>query len=330
MHLRLFYVCFPMRALLILACLLCIPAVPALSAEPMTYRLKWLINASTAGDVVALHQNCFSRAGLDVTVKPGGPERDAIRELELGYAQFGVASADQVIRAMDKGADVVVVAQLFQVNPLQWIYRSADLAIKKPADLLGKTVGITYGGNDEAILRALLAASGMKENQVRLASVRYDYTPFFQKKIPVWPVYANLQGILLEEKLRENGESAAFLNPAAFGIRFVANSVVTSRKMMEEHPETVRRFVRALLEGWEIAMDPAREADTMAALSRYDKDTPAVLLRRQLAVTRNMIQPDPATPIGHIDIPAWEETEAIMVKQGLIAKPVGVAKALRP
>ncbi len=53
----------------------------------------------------------------------GDPERDAIRELELGNATFGVASADQVIRARAKGAPVVVIAQLFQINPLQWIYR---------------------------------------------------------------------------------------------------------------------------------------------------------------------------------------------------------------
>ncbi|MDL2330028.1 ABC transporter substrate-binding protein [Desulfosarcina sp. OttesenSCG-928-A07] len=298
--------------------------------ETVTYRLKWLINASTAGDVVALHQNCFAREGLDVTLKPGGPERDAIRELELGYAQFGVASADQVIRAMDKGAKVVVVAQLFQVNPLQWIYRPADISIQTPVDLAGKTVGITYGGNDEAIMRALLSVSGLKEDKVRLASVRYDYTPFFQKKIPIWPVYGNLQGILLEEKLRENGEAAAFLDPAAFGIRFVANSVVTSQKMMDDDPDTVRRFVSALLEGWKMAMDPAHGEDTMAVLSRYDKDTPDALLRRQIAVTRKLVQPDPALPIGHIDIAAWEATEAIMVKQGLIEKPVGIGKGLRP
>ena len=47
-----------------------------------------------------------------------------------------------------------------------------------PKDLAGKTIGITFGGNDETIMRALLASAGLKENQVKLASVRYDYTPF--------------------------------------------------------------------------------------------------------------------------------------------------------
>ena len=109
----------------------------AVAGEKAAYRLKWLINASTAGDVFAASRGLFAARGLDVDVKAGGPERDAIRELELGYAQFGVASADQVIRALSKGASVMVLAQLFQVNPLQWIYRTKDGTIEKTQDLAG-------------------------------------------------------------------------------------------------------------------------------------------------------------------------------------------------
>ena len=87
----------------------------------VTYRLKWLFNVSVLGDLYAREMGIFKKAGFDVTVKEGGPERDAIRELELGYADFGVASADQVIRARSKGSPVVVLAQIFQVNPLQWV-----------------------------------------------------------------------------------------------------------------------------------------------------------------------------------------------------------------
>ena len=72
-------------------------------------------------------------------------EKDAIKELELGHAQFGVASADQVIRAVSKGAPIVVIAQLFQINPLHWIYRPDKTPLKTPQDLKGKTIGITFG-----------------------------------------------------------------------------------------------------------------------------------------------------------------------------------------
>ena len=89
----------------------------ACAEERLNYRLKWLPNMSTVGDLYAQKYGLFKAQGFVVDVKPGGPERDAIRELELGHADFGVASADQVIRALAKGSPVVVIAQLFQRNP---------------------------------------------------------------------------------------------------------------------------------------------------------------------------------------------------------------------
>ncbi len=301
-----------------------------LADQTVAYRLKWLINASTAGDVFASQRGLFSAAGLEVAVKAGGPERDAIRELELGYAQFGVASADQVIRALSKGASVVVLAQLFRVNPLQWIYRADDGPIETVADLAGRTVGITYGGNDETIMRALLASAGMQARQVQLTSVRYDYTPFFNRQVSVWPVYRNTQGIYLTDKLADGREQAAFFNPADHGIRFVANSVVTSQKMVDRHPQTVRRFIQALLAGWYAAMLPANEAAVIEALREHDRDTSPEVMRRQLAATRAMVQPDPGIPIGRIDEGAWQQTEQIMIAQQLIPGAVDVIERMAP
>jgi NitT/TauT family transport system substrate-binding protein len=83
----------------------------------VSYRLKWLFNASVAGDIYADVNGFFKKEGLAVEVKEGGPERDAIKELEMGHAQFGVASADQVIRAVSKGSPVVVLAQLSRPIP---------------------------------------------------------------------------------------------------------------------------------------------------------------------------------------------------------------------
>jgi len=302
----------------------------ASAQEKIAYRLKWLINASTAGDIFALDQGYFSRQGLRVDVKAGGPERDAIRELELGYAQFGVASADQVIRALAKGASVAVIAQLFQVNPLQWIYRADDFTLERVRDLAGRKVGITYGGNDETIMRALLAEADLDDNQVYLASVRYDYTPFFQKRIPVWPVYRNTQGIYLADKLAANGEHAAFFDPSAHGVRFVANSVVTTQTMIARDPQIVRRFIGALLAGWRAALDEVNADAVVQAIAAYDRDTPPEIMRRQLKATRQMVWPDIETPLGYIDVDAWRQTEAIMLQQRLIPNPVNVIDDLRP
>ena len=300
------------------------------AADTITYRLKWLFNTSVVGDLFAETHQYFSAKGLTVVLKEGGPERDAIRELELKRAQFGVASADQVIRALSKGADVVVIAQFFQVNPLQWIYRSDLIKIDGLGDLKGQVLGVTFGGNDETILRTLLARGGLTENDVTLYSVRYDYTPFFTKDVNFWPVYRNAQAVFIGTKLHSAGEPFRFFNPADYGVRFVANSLVTSGEMIKNQTEMVRKFTKTLLQAWQAALNPKNIDKTIDVLRRFDRDSSITTLRQQLEITRELVQPDPKVAIGYIDVDAWKQTEQIMLEQNQVSAPVAVKRALIP
>jgi NitT/TauT family transport system substrate-binding protein len=286
--------------------------------EEVNYRLKWLFNVSAVGDLYADAQGYFARNGLKVTVKPGGPERDALKELELGHAQFGVASADQVLRAVAKGAPIVVLAQLFQVNPLHWIYRPDETPFSGPADWKGKAIGVTFGGNDETIMRALLARYRIAENEVTLFSVRYDYTPFYEGRVAFWPLYLNAQAVIIGDKLAQAGETFDVISPDRLGVKFVANSVVTTREMLEKHPDTVARFLAALRQGWQDALDPQNEEQAVQVLLQMDRETPAAVVRRQLAVTRDLMLPAPGAAFGTIDLDAWKQTAEIMAAQQLI------------
>jgi NitT/TauT family transport system substrate-binding protein len=306
------------------------PVNAANDEEALVYRLKWLKNVSTIGDLYAREAGLFHAAGLSVTLKDGGPERDAIKELELGYAQFGVASADQVARAVAKGAPVVVVAQIFQVNPLQWIYHDDEAPIDEIKSLKGKTIGITFGGNDETIMRTLLGTAGLSEKDVRFFSVRYDYTPFYNRSVALWPVYRNAQAIILSEKLKSAGKGVRFLDPDRFGIRFAANSVVTSAHLLKSRPDTVRRFVTTLIAGWEEAMKPPNQEKALQFIRPFDRDTPVEILEKQLAVTRTMVHPDPSVPIGTIDVAAWRQTARMMRDQGQLPREIDIEKILRP
>ena len=295
----------------------------------LNYRLKWLKNISVIGDLYADKKGYFTEAGLNVTVKSGGPERDAIRELELGLADFGVASADQVIRALSKGAKVVVLVQFFQINPLQWIYRDTLPLLKTAKDLKGLTLGITYGGNDETIMRTLLAQGSIAEKEVTFFSVRYDFTPFYRQKADLWPVYKNAQGPILMAKLAQSGESLRFLDPAKWGVRFVANSLITSQKTVDEKPDRVNRFTQALLAGWRDVLLPKNRAEALKIVAQFDRDTSAALLEEQYTLTKGLVWPDKEIPLGKIDVAAWEQTEEMMRSQKLITKPVDVTAILK-
>jgi NitT/TauT family transport system substrate-binding protein len=294
----------------------------------LNYRLKWLFNVSVAGDIYADAQGYFNDVGLSVNVKEGSPEKNAINELELKRADFGVASADQVIRALDKGAKIVVIAQLFQINPMQWIYRTDQPEIKTLRALKGRNIGITFGGNDETIMYTLLAKAGITKKDATITGVRFDFTPFLRKKVDVWPVYRNSQGVILKDKLAKEGEDVYFLNPAKFGVNFVANSVITSEAMLKNSPDIVEKFLTALLKGWESAMDPANEETTLKVVKKLDKTTRDEIRRKQLNATRDLIKPSAAIKIGTIDKKAWKQTEMILLRDKQIKKPVNIGTRL--
>ena len=70
------------------------------ASATVTYRLKWLFNTSVVGDLYADVHRFFADQGLTVVIKEGGPERDAIRELERA-GRLGADVADRVLAVHD-------------------------------------------------------------------------------------------------------------------------------------------------------------------------------------------------------------------------------------
>jgi NitT/TauT family transport system substrate-binding protein len=146
--------------------------------------------------------------------------------------------------------------------------------------------------------------------------------------VDLWPIYRNAEGIVISEKLRRAGEYVKFFDPDTFGIRFVANSVITTEYVLKEHPKTVRKFMTALLCGWREALAPENEEKAVATIHEFDRDTPVDIIRKQLAATRMLMAPSPEIEVGEIDVEAWKQTEKIMLAQKLITSSVSVEKSL--
>ncbi len=142
-------------------------------------------------------------------------------------------------------------------------------------------------------------------------------------------MYRNSQGVILADRLGREGETVRFLNPADFGVDFVANSVVTSGSMAADQPDLVVRFLSALLSAWEAAMDPANTEAVLAAVKKFDTGTQGEVQVAQLEATRALVKPKSDIPVGRVQTEAWDQTEAIMLDQALIKKSVNVVSRLK-
>jgi len=59
-------------------------------------------------------------------------------------------------------------------------------------------------------------------------------------------------------------------------------------------------------------------------VKKLDKGNSDDIRKKQLIATRSLIKPSVSIKIGTIDILAWKQTEAMMLKEKQIKKPVNI------
>ena len=127
-----------------------LPLSAAQAADPVTIQLKWVAQAQFAGYFVARDKGFYKEAGLDVTIKPGGPDVAPPQVIAGGGADVVVDWMPSALASRKKACPGQHLADLQEVG-LELTCR-ADTGIKKPVDLKGKTLGVWYGGNEYSFL----------------------------------------------------------------------------------------------------------------------------------------------------------------------------------
>src|SRR5881397_3549501 len=101
---------------LLAAVLLMICIRPAYSAQS-AIALNWVPEPEFGGIYEAQRGGAFAKHDLDVTIQPGGAGAPTWQLVASGKVPFAVASADEVVIARSRGADVVAVFAIYQTCP---------------------------------------------------------------------------------------------------------------------------------------------------------------------------------------------------------------------
>src|SRR5262249_41358659 len=135
-------------------------AAPARAADPVVLQLKWLTQAQFAGYYVAEAKGLYRKAGLAVTIKPGGPDINPATVLADGGADVAVDWMAAALAARDRGAPLVKIAQIFHGSGMMLTCRRAS-GVRHPTDLKGKTLAVWFAGNQYPFL-AWMAKLGFR------------------------------------------------------------------------------------------------------------------------------------------------------------------------
>ena len=156
----------------------------AAAATKVTLQLKWVTQAQFAGYYAAKAKGYYTKAGLDVNIKVGGPDIVPEQVVASSQAEFGLDWLPSLLASRDKGADLVNIAQVFGrsgMTEITW----KDSGIDTIAKMRGKKVGNWLFGNEFELFAALVK-NGMdptKNKDVRIVQQPFTMDLFLQRKI---------------------------------------------------------------------------------------------------------------------------------------------------
>jgi len=120
----------------------------------VTLQLKWVTQAQFAGYYEAKAKGFYKQQGLDVTIKPGGPNIIPEQVVAGGQAQFGIDWLSSLMTSRDKSIDLVSIAQVFNKSGLTLLTWKSS-GINSVAEMKGKKVANWLGGNEFEVFAAL-------------------------------------------------------------------------------------------------------------------------------------------------------------------------------
>ena len=283
------------------------------SLRRVSIQLQWTTQAQFAGYYVALDKGWYRDEGIDLTIKPGGPDLAPVDLVASGKSQFGTSFLADLCVAIQKGKEVISIGQIQQKNGLLLIAKKSS-GIEQPKDFVGKRVGV-WLGSWEAQFDVLMANEGVSLKDVKVTSQGGSIEPFLEGDLDVASamIYNEYQTVL------ENGVKAEDLNVidyATYGLGFPGDVLFTSSKIAEKHPDLCVRMLRASLRGWQYAIDNQEEAADIVL--KYDQS--GVLTRQHQISMMNEISKliqMPGRNIGYTDRTSIKQTIYIL-RQGVL------------
>jgi NitT/TauT family transport system substrate-binding protein len=213
---------------------------PAAAADKVTFLTSWFAQAEHGGFYQAKATGLYDKAGLDVTIKMGGPQVNGSQLLLAGEADFIMGYDIQVLKGREQNLPLVTVASSFQFD-LQGMMTHDD--VPDLAALKGRPILIA-GSSRTTFWPWLRAKYGFTDDQIR--PYTFNLQPFFADKTMAQQAYPSSEPYQAEQQ----NEKVKFFLLADGGYPPYGSTIVTTEKMVAEKPDVVARFVKASLEGW--------------------------------------------------------------------------------
>jgi putative hydroxymethylpyrimidine transport system substrate-binding protein len=168
--------------------------------EGATLVLDFQPNAVHSGIYAAQANGDFADQGIDLHIQEPSSSADSAKLLEAGRADFAVMDINDFGIARERGLDLVAIAAIVQ-RPLASVIARDPNEIRTPADLAGKTIGVTGVPSDDAVLDTVLRSGGVDPSDVRRVTIGFNaVTDLAAGKVDAATAFWNAEGVELQQQ----------------------------------------------------------------------------------------------------------------------------------
>lgn len=286
----------------------------AMAADKVTFLTSWFAQAEHGGFYAAKAAGLYDKAGLDVTIKMGGPQVNALQLLLAGETDFMMGYDIQVLKALEQNMQIQTVGASFQFD-LQGIMTHDD--VKSLSDLKDKPILIASSSR-MTFWPWMKKKYAYSDDQLR--PYTFNLQPFAADKNVVQQGYVSSEPYAAAQQ----GIKVNFFLLAEQGYPPYGTTIVGTKAFIDKNPDITARFVKATMEGWREYMKNPGPAN---ALIRADNpkmtDDQIKFAIDALKRIKAIDGGDAATlGIGIMTEARWKATYDFLVQAGLLKPEV--------
>ncbi|QKV17554.1 ABC transporter substrate-binding protein [Oricola thermophila] len=305
---------------------LSVTATASQAADELTLQLKWVTQAQFAGYYVAKDKGFYDEEGLDVEIKPGGPDVAPPQVIAGGGADVVVDWMPSALATREKGVPLVNIAQPFKKSGMMLTCRK-ETGITSPADFKGRTLGVWFGGNEYPFLSWMsqlgIPTEGGEEG-VTVLKQGFNVDPLIQKQADcISTMTYNEYWQVIDAGFTP--EDLVVFKYEEQGVATLEDGLYVLEESLEDDAmvDKLARFVKASMKGWNYA---AENPDEAAEIVLDNDATGAQTEKHQKRMMREIAKLIDGSD-GTLDVAAAERTVDTLLAGGsdpvITKKPEG-------
>jgi NitT/TauT family transport system substrate-binding protein len=289
-------------------------STPTWAADKVTFLTSWFAQAEHGGFYQAKATGLYEKAGLDVTLKMGGPQVNGMQLLLAGETDVMMGYDFQVLKSIEQGFPVTTIATSFQYD-LQGMMTHDD--VKSLADLKDKTILVATAGRT-TWWPWLKGKYKYSDEQTR--PYTFNLQPFFADKNVVQQSYPSSEPF----QAKQQNVPVKFFLFAHDGYPPYGTTMVAKREFAEKNPDVAARFVKASLEGWKSYMSNPGPGNALIKVDNPKMSDEQIAFGIEALKSLKVIDGGDAQTmgIGILTEPRWKATYDYMVSSGLLKPEV--------